>query len=215
MGAPWPCQGENEKSPTALINDAPRFSPVCITILATKPPHENNIPAQKHPSPTRSVRWHRLVFRHLLLRRQKKIFLEPTRAQWFLDNLRSDALSHHALAIHAYCIMPDHVHLLSQGLTPTSDLLRFLTDLKRQTGFAYKQESRRQLWQKKSYDHALRSSDPPDLVAWYIWMNPVRAGLCIGVNDYFRSGSLTGAGPRSAPPHESWSPPWRSRGAPI
>jgi REP-associated tyrosine transposase len=114
---------------------------------------------------------------------RKRIFLESTRAQWFLGNLRSDALSH-ALAIHAYCVMPDHVHLLSQGLTPTSDLLRFLTDLKRQTGFAYKQGTRQQLWQKKSYDHALRSSDPPDLVAWYIWRNPIRAGLCTGVNDY-------------------------------
>jgi putative transposase len=145
---------------------------------------------------------------------RKKIFLEPTRAQWFLDNLRSHALSH-SLAIHAYCVMPDHVHLLSQGLTPASDLLRFLKDLKRKTGFAYKQDTRQQLWQKKSYDHALRASDPPDLVAWYIWMNPVRAGLCIGVNDYPWSGSLTGPGPRSAPPQQTWSPPWRSQGAPI
>jgi len=71
---------------------------------------------------------------------RKKIFLEPTRAQWFLDDLRSDALSH-ALAIHAYCVMPDHVHLLSQGLTPTSDLFRCLTALKKRTGFTYKQET--------------------------------------------------------------------------
>jgi REP element-mobilizing transposase RayT len=101
------------------------------------------------------------------LRTPKEIFLDPTRAQWFLDNLRTELLAH-ALAIHAYCVMPDHVHLLSEGLTPTSDLLRFLTALKKKTGFAYKQETRQQLWQKKSYDHALRSNDPPDLVAWYI-----------------------------------------------
>ena len=145
---------------------------------------------------------------------RKKIFLESTRAQWFLDNLRSDALSH-ALAIHAYCIMPDHVHLLSQGLTPASDLLRFLRDLKRKTGFVHKQETMQQLWQKKSFDHALRSCDPPDLVAWYIWMNPIRAGLCTGANDYPWSGSLTGAGPSSVAPQEMWSPPWRSQAAPI
>jgi REP element-mobilizing transposase RayT len=80
---------------------------------------------------------------------RKKVFLHPTRAQWFLDNLRTEVLTH-ALAIHAYCIMPDHVHLLSQGLTPTSDLLRFLTALKKKTGFAYKQETTQQLWQKKT-----------------------------------------------------------------
>jgi putative transposase len=125
---------------------------------------------------------------------RKRIFLDPTRAKWFLDNLRPNALAHN-IAIHTYCIMPDHIHLLSQGLTPTSDLLRSLTALKKRTGFTYKQETSQQLWQKKSYDHALRSSDPPDLVAWYICMNPVRAGLCTSVNDYPWSGSLTGPRP--------------------
>jgi len=146
--------------------------------------------------------------------RREKIFLEPTRAESLLAHLRCEALSH-GLAIHAFCVMPDHVHLLSEGLTPTSDLLRFLKSLKRTTGFAYKQETKRQLWQKKSYDHALRSTDPPDLVAWYIWMNPVRAGLCAGVNDYPWSGSLTGAGPGSAPPDVAWCPPWRRCGASV
>ena len=145
---------------------------------------------------------------------REKIFLNSNRAQWFLDNLLHDSPSDD-LAIHAYCIMPDHVHLLTQGLTPTSDLLRFLTALKKKTGFAYKQEIKQNLWQKKSYDHALRSSDSPDLVAWYIWMNPVRAGLCTSVTDYPWVGSLTGAGPYAAPPSKMWSPPWRSQGAPI
>jgi REP element-mobilizing transposase RayT len=143
---------------------------------------------------------------------RNKIFLDPTHAKSFLDNLRSEALSH-AVAIHAYCIMPDHVHLLSQGRTPTTDVLRFLKDLKRKTGYAYKQETTQQLWQKKSYDHALRSTDPPDQVAWYIWMNPVRTNLCTKVNEYPYSGSLTGAGPSSAPPQETWSPPWRTQPA--
>jgi REP element-mobilizing transposase RayT len=111
--------------------------------------------------------------------------------------------------------MPDHVHLLTQGLTPTTNLLGFLKDLKRQTGYDYKQQTAQQLWQKKSYDHALRSTDPPDQVAWYIWMNPVRAGLCTTVNDYPWSGSLTGAGPSSPPPNKPWSPPWRTQTAPI
>jgi putative transposase len=145
---------------------------------------------------------------------RKRIFLDSFRGQWFLDNVRQYAILH-GVAAHAYCIMPDHVHLLMEGLTASSNLLRFLTDLKQRTGFVYKQETREQLWQKKSYDHALRSSDAPELVAWYIWMNPVRAGLCVQINDYPWSGSFTGAGPRLAPPQEAWVPPWRSQGAPI
>ncbi len=143
---------------------------------------------------------------------RKRIFLDPTRANWFLDHTRCEALAQ-TFAIHAYCIMPDHVHLLSQGLTPTADLLQFLTSLKQKTGFAYKQETKQQLWQKKSYDHAVRSSDPPESVAWYIWLNPVRAGLCSTANDYPYSGSLTGARPGSAPPTAPWSPPWRTEPA--
>jgi REP element-mobilizing transposase RayT len=140
---------------------------------------------------------------------REKIFANATRAQWFLDNLRSHALTH-TIAVHAYCIMPDHAHLLTQGLTPTTNQLQFLKNLKRQTGFAHKQQTTQQLWQKKSYDHALRSTDPPDQVAWYIWQNPVRANLCANVNDYPWSGSLTNAMPQSAPPSKPWQPPWRN-----
>jgi hypothetical protein len=59
------------------------------------------------------------------------------------------------------------------------------------------------------------TTEPPDLVAWYIWMNPVRAGLCTSVTDYPWAGSLTGAGPKTTLPSKMWSPPWRSQGAPI
>ena len=93
---------------------------------------------------------------------RKRIFLDSSRAQWFLDNLRNHALSD-SLAIHAFCVMPDHVHLLTEGLAANSDLLRFLRDLKQKTGFTYKRETSEQLWQKKSYDHALRSSDRPQI----------------------------------------------------
>jgi hypothetical protein len=103
--------------------------------------------------------------------------------------------------------MPDHVHLLTEGLTLSTDLLVFLRTLKQKTGFEHKQRTGQRLWQKKSYDHALRSRDHPEGVACYIWMNPVRANLCNHVNDYVWSGSLTHGMPQAAP-HEEWSPPW-------
>ena len=143
---------------------------------------------------------------------RKKVFLDPNRAEWFLNHLRAEADSH-TVAIHAYCIMPDHIHLLSQGQTATTNLLQFLKNLKRKTGYTYKQETHQQLWQKKSYDHALRSNDPPDQVARYIWLNPLRANLCSKIDEYPWSGSLTGAYPHAAPPNQKWSPPWRNKPA--
>ena len=143
---------------------------------------------------------------------RKKIFQDPIQAKWFLQNLREEAL-HHAVSIPAYCIMPDHIHLLTQGQTPTTNLLQFLKSLKRKTGYTYKQETHQQLWQKKSYDHALRSNDPPDQVARYIWLNPLRANLCSKIDEYPWSGSLTGAYPHAAPPNQTWSPPWQNQPA--
>jgi hypothetical protein len=51
-------------------------------------------------------------------------------------------------------------------------------------------------------------------VAWYIWLNPVRAGLCRSPREFPWCGSLTGAGPHAVPPVEPWTPPWKSEKRP-
>jgi putative transposase len=145
---------------------------------------------------------------------REHVFQEGVYCSWFLDSLRTAAVEH-SFAIYAYCLMPDHVHLLTQGLNLKSDFLRFLKALKQTTAFEYKRKTGRQLWQKKSYDRILRSSDSPDPVAWYIWMNPVRAGICQNAQEYAWSGSFTGSGPRRMQPCESWTPPWKSKKAPT
>jgi len=67
------------------------------------------------------------------------------------------------------------------------------------------------LWQKKFYDHILRETDNFDAVAGYIWMNPVRAGLCDDARDYPYSGSFTVDWKKGMRPVESWVPDWKSR----
>jgi putative transposase len=145
---------------------------------------------------------------------RRAVFREPECCEWFLRNLAATS-GGRAIAVHAFCLMPDHIHLLAQGLEPSSDLLKFLKSLKQKTGFEYKQKKGVQLWQKKSYDRILRSEDSPDSVAWYIWMNPVRGGICGSPREYAWSGSLTGAGPHAAPLTEYWTPPWKNGKAPT
>jgi len=164
--------------------------------------HKNiRLPADRY----RGTAWFFVTF---CCENRERVFRQPTHAEWFLKHLRQ-ASALHQLAIHAYCLMPDHIHLLTEGLQPSSDLLQFLKGVKQKSGFEYKQKTNSHLWQKKSYDHALRSSDPPDLVAWYIWMNPIRAGLCNKFHDYPWSGSLTSAGRPSTPPNRTWTPHWK------
>jgi putative transposase len=107
--------------------------------------------------------------------------------------------------------MPDHFHFLAEGLAPTSNLLNLVLTIKMKSTRSYLQTTSEPLWQKKFFDHVLRPSDSPEQIAWYIWLNPVRKGLCTQPNAYPLSGALTTTIPRlsSSPIH--WSPPWKQK----
>ena len=169
--------------------------------------HKNiRLPAKHY----RGTGWYFVTF---CCENHERVFHSQASCNWIVNSLQC-AAPIHRIAVHAYCLMPDHIHLLLQGLEATSDLLQFLKALKQKTGYTYKQKTGKHLWQKKSYDRILRRNESPDSVAWYIWLNPVRAGLCRSPQEYPWSGSLTGAGPNAAPPVEPWAPPWKSEKRP-
>lgn len=107
--------------------------------------------------------------------------------------------------------MPDHLHALVMGLDETSDLLVFLKLLKQKSGYEFRQEFHFDLWQKKFYDHILRREDSVPRVAGYIWMNPVRKGLCSDPRDYPYSGSFVADWRTEVATAEAWMPPWHER----
>ena len=94
-----------------------------------------------------------------------------------------------AFAILAYCFMPDHVHLLVEGLTDAADLKYFAKRIKQGTGQAWKFRTGSRLWQEGFYDHVLREDEDAIRVARYIFENPVRAGLVASPRDYPYLGS--------------------------
>jgi REP element-mobilizing transposase RayT len=87
--------------------------------------------------------------------------------------------------------MPDHIHLLAQGLKPSSDFLNFVKAFKIKTSREFANQTNEQLWQKNFYDHIVRPNESAESVAWYIWLNPVRAGLAAHPKDYPLTGSFT------------------------
>jgi putative transposase len=95
-----------------------------------------------------------------------------------------------AFAVPAYCFMPDHLHLLVEGTSATSDLVAFANEAKQRTGYRYRRGQRRALWQKGYFEHVLRDDETTLNVARYILANPVRAGLVQEPHDYPFSGSL-------------------------
>jgi putative transposase len=93
--------------------------------------------------------------------------------------------------ILAYCFMPDHLHLLLQGISDGSNLIKFIKFFKQRSGFGYKNMMGKPLWQPSYYDHVLRKEEDLLEIARYIWNNPVRAGLVSSPHDYPYSGSFT------------------------
>jgi putative transposase len=131
---------------------------------------------------------------------------DPSSVLPILDHLKS-ASTRHSFDVHAYCAMPDHLHLLASGTSDYSDLLAFVDFFKQNTEFDFHHRTGNQLWQFKFYDHILRRAAALNDVAAYIWMNPVRKSLCTNPADYPYSGSFTRVFPIEST--STYIPPWK------
>ena len=94
-------------------------------------------------------------------------------------------------ALLAYCVMPDHAHLLVEGRSEESDFRRFAKLAKQRSGAAYAMRADQPLWQKGYYEHVLREDEDAREIARYIVANPVRAGLVESPDQYPHVGSDT------------------------
>ena len=112
-------------------------------------------------------------------------------------------------SLHAWCVMPDHVHLLAEGRAAECRVRDFMQRWKGGSALSFRKRYGRALWQRAYYDHILRPKELPHSFAWYIWLNPVRKGLCRAPQDYPWSGSQTIDWKAKNPPQEEWIPPWR------
>ena len=95
--------------------------------------------------------------------------------------------SRHGFSLHAYCFMPDHLHLLVSG-EDDSSLKDAVHHFKQLSGHRYKREHGASLWQISYYDHVLRKDEDLPAAARYIWDNPLRAGLVQDRSEYSFSG---------------------------
>jgi REP-associated tyrosine transposase len=85
--------------------------------------------------------------------------------------------------------MPDHLHLLIEGLVKSSDCRRFIRRAKQFSGYRYAQAFGHRLWQRYGFERVLRDDEATLVVARYIFDNPLRAGLVSRVEDYPFAGS--------------------------
>jgi putative transposase len=106
--------------------------------------------------------------------------------------------NHRDYLLHAFTIMPDHVHLvfsLGEGILGAGNrgsingnlvdpgkpyrVSRILGSIKKYTALRANAFLGRKgaFWQDESYDHVVRDGDELERIIWYVLMNPVKAGL--------------------------------------
>jgi len=107
----------------------------------------------------------------------------------------SNILGHYLL--HAFVIMPNHVHLLATPAVALPKLTKSLKGITAKRANAMLALTGGPFWQEESYDHLVRHDMEFERIRNYIEANPVRAGLVREVREYRWSsaGWATGGSP--------------------
>ena len=126
---------------------------------------------------------------------------QPAIAQLVLASLQHGAAIGH-YDLHAWVIMPNHVHLL---LTPRVTVSKLLSSLKsttaRQANLLLNRTGR-PFWQDESFDRVVRNGDEFRRIQRYIENNPVAAGLAGTPEEY----AWSSAGRPERPPQAEGLP---------
>lgn len=87
----------------------------------------------------------------------------------------SDVLRQYTL--HAFVIMPNHVHLLLSPAMALDKLTKSLKGITAKRANLLLESTGTSFWQEESYDHLVRNDREFNQIRRYIEDNPVRAGL--------------------------------------
>jgi len=126
----------------------------------------------------------------IAVKARARVFADPQVAGAAIQVLKDQAAATDVL-IFAYCIMPDHVHLVL-GPSPSCDIVAFVRRFKNLAQrAAWRHGVVGAFWQSSFWDHFVRGDEPFEAMVNYVLHNPVRAGLVSDWQEYPFSGSLT------------------------
>jgi putative transposase len=102
---------------------------------------------------------------------------DPKVAKCIVKAIERGAGSLHQYQLHAFVVMPNHVHLL---ITPTISVDHIMRSLKGASSCEANRildRAGKPFWQDESYDHWVRTGEEFGKIRSYIEWNPVSAGL--------------------------------------
>lgn len=133
---------------------------------------------------------HAVVFWTNIVEGRSQGWLSPTFHAAFRE-VMLHAAARYAVWSPAYCLMPDHLHLIWMGMRLDTDQLNAIRFLRAELS-AYLGAERE--WQHQAYDHVLREEERRRnafaLTCGYVLENPVRAGLVTQASEWPFSGAI-------------------------
>ena len=111
---------------------------------------------------------------------RRSLFKIESKAKLLITILKENNLKGH-FELHAWVIMPDHIHLL---LTPAPDVSLEKAMQLIKGNFSFRLRSRSPLWQPSFTRHRIEDAQDFKSHREYIHQNPVRAHLCSKAEEY-------------------------------
>ncbi len=100
-----------------------------------------------------------------------------------IDILRS-VIREHKFRLICYCFMPNHLHMLIEGIGEESSLTKLIQIFKQKTAYHFTKSNGKTLWQRGYFEHAVRKGEDINDICSYILYNPVRKNIVENYKDY-------------------------------
>lgn len=115
---------------------------------------------------------------------QKKLLVSAELAGIEERSILFAAENRHWFDLHAYVIMPNHVHVLIDTLESLEIVFQSIKRFSAREANAVLGRTGQPFWQEESFDHWMRDEQEFRVTARYIEQNPVRAGLVERATEY-------------------------------
>jgi len=109
---------------------------------------------------------------------------QPAIAGMIVEAIQYNANTLRHYVLHAFVVMPNHVHLLVTPVVPLPKLTKSLKGITAKRANAMLGLTGSAFWQEESYDHLVRHAEEFEKIRNYIDENPVRAGLVKAASEY-------------------------------
>jgi putative transposase len=111
---------------------------------------------------------------------RRRLFQVESTADLLLNTI-ADYRDQHRFQLHAFVIMPDHLHAI---LTPAPDISLEKAMQYIKGGFSFRLKSKLDVWSRSFNESQILTLDKCETCKAYIEQNPVRTHLCASAEDY-------------------------------